>query len=130
MTSEAQPPTVLVVEDDEPTQKLLRAILRRSGFAAEIAGDGGQAISALRERDYAAVVLDIMMPVISGHDVVEFLSRSGKAVPVVVCSAAGPKELADFDPGVVKAVVHKPFGVDQFVAAVTAAVDGADRRIE
>jgi two-component system, chemotaxis family, chemotaxis protein CheY len=113
---------VLVVDDDEPTQKLLQAVLRRSGFTAEFAGDGRRAIDLLESRAYVAVILDVMMPAVSGRAVVEFLSSSGRSVPVVICSAAGLTALTDFDPAVVKAVVRKPFDVEELMTAVRAAI--------
>lgn len=118
-------PPILIVEDDEPTQKLLQALLRRYGYATEIALNGGEAIERLRTAEYSVVVLDMMMPEVGGRAVVEFLSAEARTVPVIVCSAAGPATLTGFDPRIVKAVVRKPFDVDQFVAAVTAAADRA-----
>jgi CheY-like chemotaxis protein len=110
--------SILVVEDDEPTQKLLQAVLRRCGYSSVVAGNGAEAIELLRINDYAAVVLDIMMPAVGGKDVLDFLAAAGKVVPVIVCSAAGPAALRDFDPRIVRAVVRKPFDVDQFVETV------------
>ncbi len=109
---------VLIVDDDEPTQNLLRAVLRRSGYATDVAANGRQAIERLQTTAYAAVVLDLMMPEVAGAAVVEFLGRTQRPVPVIVCSAAGPAALSGFDPAVVKAIVRKPFDVDQFVATV------------
>lgn len=114
---------ILVVEDDEPTQNLLRAVLRRHGYVIDVASNGLEAIAKLDEVRYAAVVLDVMMPVAGGRDVVAFLNTSPHRVPVVVCSAAGPAALADFDAGVVKAIVRKPFEIDHLVAAVSSVAD-------
>jgi CheY-like chemotaxis protein len=113
---------VLIVEDDEPTQKLLQALLHRAGYTTEIAANGGQAISLLRGGAYAVVVLDLMMPTVGGREVVDFLVAEGKTVPVVICSAAGTAALSGFDLDIVKAVVRKPFDLDQFVAAIRDAV--------
>lgn len=110
---------MLVVDDDEPTRGLLRAVLGRSGYAIEEASNGGEAIDLLRKRPYAAVVLDMMMPHSGGPDVIEYLSTSGSSIPVVICSAAGPAALTGFDPEVVKAVIRKPFDVNEFMDAVT-----------
>lgn len=119
MTSSAEPrATILVVDDDEPTQKLLQALLRRCGFSTDIAADGRDAIEMLRERHYAAVVLDVMMPTVGGHAVVDFLAGQERLVPVIICSAAGPAMLTGFSPKVVKAVVRKPFDVEQFATVV------------
>ena len=109
---------ILIVEDDEPTQKLLQAVLRRYGYASEVASNGQEGIDRLRAGDYSVVVLDIMMPHVGGVAVVDFLAGDSRKVPVIVCSAAGPAVLSGFDPEIVKAVVRKPFDVDEFIAAV------------
>ncbi|HYC92308.1 MAG TPA: response regulator [Thermoanaerobaculia bacterium] len=109
---------ILIVEDDEPTQKLLQAVLRRFGYASEVASNGQEGIDRLRDGTYSVVVLDIMMPHVGGRVVVDFLAENGRKVPVIVCSAAGPSALSGFDPEVVKGVVRKPFDVDEFIAAI------------
>jgi DNA-binding response OmpR family regulator len=125
VTTEPSTFPILIVDDDEPTQNLLRAVLRRCGYESEVAANGRQAIGLLREKRYAAVVLDMMMPEVSGHEVIGYLAVAAESVPVIICSAAGPKALAGFDPAVVKAIVRKPFDIDQLVAAVTAVVQPA-----
>ncbi|HEX8170657.1 MAG TPA: response regulator [Thermoanaerobaculia bacterium] len=126
MTTEPSSFPILIVDDDEPTQKLLRAVLRRCGYASEVASNGRQAIRLLREKRYAAVVLDMMMPEVSGPEVVAFLGTAAESVPVIICSAAGPAALTGFDPAVVKAIVRKPFDIEQLLAAVTAVVQPAE----
>jgi CheY-like chemotaxis protein len=111
---------ILIVDDDEPTRNLVQAVLRRVGYASENAANGTEAIALLEQNDYAAIVLDLMMPSVSGRDVVDFLAASARGIPVIICSAAGPAALADFDPAIVKAVIRKPFDIEQFAAAITA----------
>ena len=65
------------------------------------------------------IVLDVMMPDVSGRDVVEFIAAESIPIPVVICSAAGPKALAGFDTNVVKAIIRKPFDIEEFVKIVT-----------
>jgi two-component system, OmpR family, response regulator ResD len=113
---------ILIVDDDGPTQNLLRAVLRRCGYTSEVASNGREAIVLLQANAYAAVILDMMMPEVGGRDVVAFLAEGATAVPVIICSAAGPKALTGFDPAVVKAVIRKPFDIDELTTAVTAAV--------
>lgn len=117
---------ILVVEDDEPTQNLLRAVLRRCGYASEMASNGREAIALLQTNPYALVLLDMMMPEVGGSDVITFLAGSVSPVPVIICSAAGPAALSGLDPAVVKAVIRKPFDIDQLAAAVTAVSHTAD----
>jgi CheY-like chemotaxis protein len=109
---------ILIVDDDEPTQNLLRAVLQRCGYATEVAANGRQAIELLQASRYAAVVLDMMMPGVGGDGVLAFLATAGLRVPVIICSAAGTAALTGFDPALVKAIVRKPFDIDQLMAAV------------
>lgn len=118
VTAEQNALPILIVDDDEPTQNLLRAVLRRCGYASELASNGRDAIVLLQARRYAAVVLDMMMPVVGGSEVVAFLSTASPPVPVIICSAAGPATLTGFDPAVVKAILRKPFDIDQLMAVV------------
>jgi len=110
---------ILVADDDDPTQKLVQALLRRHGYGTVAASNGHDAIELLRSRRFAAVVLDVMMPRVGGQQVVEFLSTQPNPTPVIICTAAPPKASANFDPLVVKAVLRKPFDIDDFVATVT-----------
>ena len=119
MTTQPSLP-ILVVDDDEPTQNLLRAVLRRCGYPSEIASNGRDAIVLLQAKPYAAVILDMMMPEVGGHDVVAFLAGGANPVPVIVCSAAGPAALSGLDSSIVKAIVRKPFEIDRLMEAVTA----------
>ena len=109
---------ILIVEDDEPTQNLLRVVLQRFGHTSEIASNGGDAIEMLGQREYSAVILDLMMPNVSGYDVLAFLAASERPVPVIVCTAAGTAGTATLDPKVVKAVLRKPFDIDELATTV------------
>lgn len=110
--------TILIVEDDAPTQMLLETLVQRYGFASATAGDGRTAIELLGARDFAAVVLDLMMPQVSGSDVIDYLARENKRVPVVVCTAAGLDRIKDIDSDLVGAVVRKPFDIEALMATI------------
>jgi CheY-like chemotaxis protein len=125
VTSDELP--ILVADDDPATQRLIDALLRRRGFATVFAADGDQAIELLRVRRFAAIVLGMMMPRAGGRDVIEFLAKQKMRVPVVVCTAAPPRMTANLDPNIVKAVIRKPFDIDDFAAAVTAAASAGSR---
>jgi Ala-tRNA(Pro) deacylase len=83
------PPTVLVVEDEHDTNDLLCRLLEREGFACRGAEDGGRALAMARELRPTAILLDLMLPDMSGFEVYERLRQSGplKAPPVVVVTA-------------------------------------------
>jgi CheY-like chemotaxis protein len=111
--------TVLIIDDDAPTRGLLTAVMTRAGLAAIAASNGGDAIDIIKSRDdLSCIVLDLMMPIIDGAAVIEHLSATKSVVPVIVCTAAGPRQIRDFDRAIVRAVVQKPFDVEQLAAMV------------
>jgi len=109
---------VLIVEDDEPTQNLLQAVLRRWGYASEIAANGREAIASLERTDFSTIVLDMMMPSVGGREVIEFVSAASRPTPIIICSAAGPATFEGMDPAIVKAIVRKPFNIDEVIDAI------------
>ena len=82
---------VLVAEDNEVNQAVLRAILEHAGHKVHIAGDGEQALDILTERDtdFDIVILDMNMPKISGLDVLKayHFMDTEMAMPVIMLSA-------------------------------------------
>jgi DNA-binding response OmpR family regulator/two-component sensor histidine kinase len=82
-------PTVLVVDDDLDTAELVRDTLRVEGFRTVVAHDGRQALDAIERRHPALVILDLMMPELSGFDVLEALGRGATPVPVLILSGRG-----------------------------------------
>ena len=66
---------VLVVEDDRATRLGLTELVRSWGYVAESAADGEEALQRLQSRDYDVVLLDIVLPKMSGIDVMESLRR-------------------------------------------------------
>jgi signal transduction histidine kinase/DNA-binding response OmpR family regulator len=83
-------PTVLVVDDDLDTAELVRDTLRVEGFRTVVAHDGRQALDAMERRHPALVILDLMMPELSGFEVLEAIGRGGRTpVPVLILSGRG-----------------------------------------
>ena len=111
--------TILIVEDDPPTQMLLETLMQRSGYDYVSAGNGAEAIDLLSKREFTAVILDLMMPEVGGFDVIDFLAREPRRLPVIVCTAAGVDKTAELAPGVVGAVLRKPFDIDELMATLT-----------
>jgi two-component system, OmpR family, response regulator len=87
---------LLVVEDEARLAQALRRGLVADGFAVEVASDGASGLELARFGDFDAVVLDIMLPVLSGYDVVRTLRSEDNWVPVLMLSAKdGEHDLAD-----------------------------------
>jgi len=110
---------VLVVEDDGPIRALLSEVLGHAGYAVIQAGDGAEALQRLRERRPNLIVLDLMLPGMSGW---QFLERSRDQldeanIPVVILSAIEGK--GDYpDTLGVAAWLTKPLDVERFLHAV------------
>lgn len=113
-------PRVLVVEDDDAIRTLLVAALRREPFEVDAANDGDQALRMTQSREYAVIVLDLMMPRINGFD---FLEAFRKATPdarsvIFIVTAFDDSMVGKFAPGQVHAIIRKPFDVPQLVTMV------------
>jgi CheY-like chemotaxis protein len=109
---------ILIVEDDPPTQTLLETLMQRYGYGSITAGNGAAAIELLAARDFTAVILDLMMPEVGGVDVIDFLARERRRVPVIVCTAAGLDKTGELAPGIVGAVLRKPFDIEVLMSTI------------
>lgn len=114
--------TALVVEDDSGIQSLVREALEGAGLQVMVEKDGDWALKALERRLPDVMLTDLLLPTISGFDLIDKLRTmpGGDHVPVVVMSgiykSTRHKKQAK-DKGVI-AFVDKPFNVDELVAAV------------
>jgi two-component system, OmpR family, response regulator len=87
---------LLVVEDEARFARALRRGLTAEGFNVDVAADGAAGLEAARDGDYDAILLDVMLPRLSGYDVVRRLREDENWVPVMMLSAKdGPHDQAD-----------------------------------
>lgn len=84
-------PTILVVDDEDYIQRILSFALTAEGFEVETASDGEEALEMIRECQPDVVVLDLMLPVMDGLQVLRAIreNRDTSHTPVVVLSAKG-----------------------------------------
>lgn len=84
---------ILLVDDDTELTELLEEFLRGEGFDVTVANDGGRGLDLARSRTFDALVLDVMLPVHNGFDVLRKLredaSNPGHSLPVVMLTAKG-----------------------------------------
>jgi len=78
---------MLVVEDDVRMAALLRSGLAEEGFAVDVAHDGREGLWLATENRYDAVVLDVMLPLLSGYTVCRQLRTAGNWVPIMMLTA-------------------------------------------
>src|SRR5437588_11706496 len=104
---------VLVVDDDAIIRSVVADLLEDEGYVVDTAEDGAQALQRARSAPPAAILLDLMMPVLDGWGFVDACRQQGicLGVPVVVMSAAhGLREITSRLKQLgVRAVLAKPF---------------------
>ena len=118
-------PRVLIVEDEAPLVTMLRYNLEREGFAVDEASDGEEALLRIAERMPDAVLLDWMLPLVSGLEVCRQIRRapSTRALPVIMLTAKGAEgdRIRGLDSGADDYVV-KPFSPSELVARLRAVI--------
>src|SRR4051794_23075685 len=122
MASMADPPLILVVDDEQSYRDALTVALQREGFLVETAADGPEALARFDTARPALVLLDVMLPKISGIDVCREL-RARSRVPIIMVTARN----AEIDAVVGLEVgaddyVTKPFRLRELIARVRAAL--------
>ncbi len=112
---------VLVVDDERGLVDALRRGLTAEGFAVDVAYDGAAGLDLATDRDYDAIVLDVMLPRRNGYDVVTGLRAAGVTTPVLLLSAKdGEHDVADgLDVGA-DDYLTKPFSFVVLVARIRA----------
>jgi len=108
----------LIVEDDPAIRRLVERLLIRQGIDVDTAEDGRIAVEKLTTGQYSVIVLDLMVPEVTGFDVIEHVKSQGITTPVAVVSAVSQQSLTRLDLDVVKLVMMKPFDVDEFTKAI------------
>jgi two-component system, OmpR family, phosphate regulon response regulator PhoB len=118
-------PLVLIVEDEAPLVTMLRYNLEREGFAVDEAADGEEALLRIRERRPDAVLLDWMLPLVSGLEVCRQLRRAPttRSLPVIMLTAKGEEgdRVRGLDSGADDYIV-KPFSPGELVARLRAVI--------
>ena len=115
-----EPPRILVVEDEESLADSMRYNLERDGYAVAVARDGRAAMDAFHTQPPALVILDLMLPEVSGLDVCRAL-RSESDVPIIIVTAKDSEadKVAGLELGA-DDYVTKPFSIRELVSRVRA----------
>jgi two-component system phosphate regulon response regulator PhoB len=121
--NETAKPFVLVVEDEAPLVTLLRYNLEKSGFRVDEAGDGGEALARIAETMPDLVLLDWMLPSMSGIEVCRQLRRkpSTRHLPVIMLTARAEDQdtVRGLETGA-DDYITKPFSPEALVARIRA----------
>jgi CheY-like chemotaxis protein len=118
--------TLLLVEDDPGVRRVVRGMLRGTGYAIREAANGRQALDAVAESVPDVMVLDIMLPELNGLEVLDHLRASGVArqMPIITMTGSVTPESLMRQKGA-RGVLHKPFSVKELHGAVEMASSSA-----
>lgn len=113
-------PAVLLVIGDHDLRAILRGALERRGETVESARDAVEAAPLLERSPFDAVVIDTAMDKGSAADVLDAIRRNGSRAAVVMLGTQNDPGLLNVDPGVVLAIMRKPFDLETLVQIVGA----------
>ncbi|MCO5170215.1 MAG: response regulator [Planctomycetes bacterium] len=116
--------TVVVIDDEFGLAEAITALLEDEGYRAVMATNGRQGLELVEEHAPDLVLLDYMMPLLGGREVLERIrARDAERPPVIVMSAAARDEVRAACPGAA-AYLTKPFSGATLLQAVQGAIGG------
>jgi DNA-binding response OmpR family regulator len=120
-------PVIVVADDDPQVARLISYRLQKMGFDVHIGSDGERALELIRTRAPSLVVLDLMMPVMDGFEVLRAMKDDEliRHIPAIILTAREGDEdvLKGFELGAVD-YMTKPFSPAELGARVTASLNG------
>lgn len=118
---EAMKTKILIVEDDPHILLGLEEILKSEGFDVSVCNRGDRALEAIGKQRPAMIVLDVMLPGLSGYDICRQLRAKKVATPILMLTAKGQEidKVVGLDLGA-DDYVTKPFGVRELLARIHA----------
>jgi DNA-binding response OmpR family regulator len=122
---------ILIVEDEPDMRTGLKDNLEFEGYEVNFAEDGETGLNNILEGDYDLVLLDVMLPKMSGFDVCKTVRKKGKSIPIILLTAKGEEidkvlglELGADD------YVTKPFGLRELLARIKAVLRRAEEKAQ
>ena len=110
---------ILIVDDEPLIREVLAEVLADEGYAVHSAADGQEALEAIAADLPDLVITDVMMPRLSGWDLLDRVRQQHPLLPMILISAVGqraarPERLTDHT-----AFLAKPFALDELLALIT-----------
>ena len=114
---------LLLVEDEAAIACRIRESVEEAGYTVDWARDGVEALALAREREYAAIILDLMLPGVDGWEVCETLRRRRDPTPILMLTARGALEdrIRGFETGA-DDYLPKPFELPELRVRVRALI--------
>jgi DNA-binding response OmpR family regulator len=115
----------LVVEDDDGIVNLVRRVLEREEFSVECVRTGAAAIELMKVVAYDLLILDLILPLVSGEEVMTFIDATQpRTLRRVIVMTASPRQLSSVFLERICKVLAKPFDIDELVLMARECVEG------
>jgi DNA-binding response OmpR family regulator len=121
---------VLVVQDDPRIASFITRGLEAEGFAVQSASDGALGLRMTESSEFDLIILDLVLPTVTGEEVLTRIRGTGSAVPVIVLTSkdAVSDRVANLDAGA-DDYMTKPFSLTELLARVRARLRSADQAV-
>lgn len=112
-------PNVLIVEDEQKLSRVLQLELNYENYTTEVANNGKQALELLESKKWDLVLLDIMLPELSGMEVLRRFRRNDTTTPIILLTARDQvhDKVSGLDLGA-NDYVTKPFQIEELLARI------------
>lgn len=112
---------ILVVEDERPIAEFVQRGLEAEGYSVSCAYDGEEGLALARTGDYALIILDVLLPKLSGLEVIKTIRDGDEALPVIMLTALAETDdvVAGLDLGA-NDYLTKPFAFAELLARIRA----------
>jgi DNA-binding response OmpR family regulator len=113
-------PAVLIVDDEYGLAEMVRELLSMSGYDVATAINGQVALDTLQHSHPDLILLDVMMPIMSGNELIKHIKSSDvhRDIPVIMMSAAGRDALDDEVAPLMAGFLQKPFTFRELTSAL------------
>jgi len=115
------PERILIVEDEQKISRVLQLELEYEGYETIVAADGKQALEYIESEEWGLILLDIMIPELSGLEVLRRVRRQGNDTPVILLTARDEvyDKVNGLDLGA-NDYITKPFQIEELLARIRA----------
>lgn len=107
---------IAIIEDDQPIRELYRMKFESDGYHVSVAKDGSEGMTLVKEFDPHVVLLDIMMPYVSGYKIIEYLDAKTHTPHIIVLTNLFPDDVAKKVPKSVNDIFMKVETTPEVVA--------------
>jgi DNA-binding response OmpR family regulator len=121
---------LLVVQEEPPVASFIKRGLEAEGFVVRTACDGAEGLELSRSADLDLIVLDLVLPTVTGEEILARLRAAGSSVPVIVLTSsdAVPDQVAILNAGA-DDYVTRPYSFSELLARIRARLRAADQTV-